>query len=237
MAKPPIDPGLALPKTDVAKDLDLSIDKIVLEPQRVRNELRRRSSSAARVAACGVQRSGLAPGEWWREGLIYTGYAHFWNDKPRKRCEHGVSYFLQPILEYDMEPVRGREIKSAVLHFQDSSFADVAAFVDDPEYCYAPDGRVGMIALADRNAGDGNFTVKRLTSGREGVLRNISGTVRPDLRGGSWKLDVTEWVKGWADGSLNNHGIAFTPWTTKKRKHDRICVGVVQSADIVVTFK
>lgn len=210
-------------------------DIVVLEADRVRKELRTKQTQVTRryrPGLCGLRKEGLAPPRYWELHDIVVGYDHSWDDGPRRRCEHGVSRFYQSILRYDLEPIAGREVISAALHVEDASIAD-ADPDRDAEGCYATAGRIGMVSRPQRTIGDGEVQVDALTPHVEGILRNVVGNVRPDLSGSEWELDITEWVRGWLDGSIANNGIALEPWSTRSRHHERVCVGTVLRADIV----
>ncbi|MFI8965477.1 DUF6528 family protein [Streptomyces sp. NPDC053493] len=124
-------------------------------------------------------------------------------------------------LRFDVSKLRGAPIKSASLRVYNSFVSDCAAKAWMGVYPVSEDWDQSTITWANQPAvGAGKATWFGLG---HPDCPDVPNKTNPAASNGIQRIDVTDWVTGWANGTLPNHGIRFSAQEDRSSSYKDFC--------------
>ena len=134
--------------------------------------------------------------------------------------DNGVTKY-RSFMRFDVAKLRGAPIKSASLRVYNSFVSDCAA-------------KAGMSVEPVSQAWDQSTITwanqPAVVAGRthefglgHPTCPDVPNKTNPAASNGIYRIDVTDWVTGWADGTLPNHGVRFSAQETGSSGYKDFC--------------
>ncbi|MFI8519325.1 DNRLRE domain-containing protein [Streptomyces sp. NPDC085481] len=126
-------------------------------------------------------------------------------------------------LRFDVSKLRGALIKSASLRVYNSFVSDCAAKASMSVHPVTQAWDQSTITWANQPAVD-TAKVKDTAFGLgHPNCPDVPNKTNPAASNGIQRIDVTDWVKGWADTTLPNHGIRFSAQEDRSSSYKDFC--------------